>query len=316
MTARDVVVATHYPVFDRALLFTRLSPAPGNWSWPGRWVTGRIPRACTSRRRRTPARCARRPTARTGSGCWWSPGSTSRPAPAIRRPASTVSPPGRRCTSRGCGWTTPGPPRTTSPPTRSRWSVPLHPGARHAYVVAGFGGWGLSGGLMAGLLLTALITGRGAWRELYDPRRLKSVVREAPSLLKTQAEVARHFVGDRLKPPASVADLAPGDGALVRSGGSRLAVHRDDEGCPARRVGPLHPPRLSGLLQPRRARLGVPLPRLAVRGRRLGDPGSGGRTPGAAGAGGVTGEAAAARVTAPSDRESYRHIIRHSALRS
>ena len=26
MRARDVVVATHYPVFDRALLFTRLQP--------------------------------------------------------------------------------------------------------------------------------------------------------------------------------------------------------------------------------------------------------------------------------------------------
>lgn len=109
---------------------------------------------------------------------------------------------------------------------------PFHPAARHTYVATGFGGWGLSNGIMAGLLLTALITGRDClWRELYDPRRLKSVVREAPSLLKTQAEVARHFVGDRLKPPGSVADLAPGDGALVRSGGERLAVHRDEEGA-------------------------------------------------------------------------------------
>ncbi|MFF3519026.1 DUF6328 family protein, partial [Streptomyces sp. NPDC002573] len=26
VTARDVVVATHYPIFDRAMLFARLSP--------------------------------------------------------------------------------------------------------------------------------------------------------------------------------------------------------------------------------------------------------------------------------------------------
>ncbi|UJA11136.1 iron-sulfur binding oxidoreductase [Streptomyces collinus] len=108
---------------------------------------------------------------------------------------------------------------------------PFHPGARHTYVATGFGGWGLSGGIMAGLLLTALITGRDSpWQELYDPRRVKSVLREAPSLLKAQAEVARHFVGDRLRPPAQVADLGPGEGAVVRAGGERLAVHRDEEG--------------------------------------------------------------------------------------
>ncbi|CAM5542811.1 Iron-sulfur binding oxidoreductase OS=Streptomyces glaucescens OX=1907 GN=SGLAU_02385 PE=4 SV=1 [Streptomyces glaucescens] len=30
ISARDVVVATHYPIFDRAMLFTRLTP---RWSW-------------------------------------------------------------------------------------------------------------------------------------------------------------------------------------------------------------------------------------------------------------------------------------------
>ncbi|MCZ9339026.1 FAD-dependent oxidoreductase, partial [Streptomyces sp. TRM76130] len=66
---------------------------------------------------------------------------------------------------------------------------PLHPGAHHTYVATGFGGWGMSGGMMAGLLLTAQITGAGSpWSELYDPRRLRTQVREAPQLLKTQAE--------------------------------------------------------------------------------------------------------------------------------
>lgn len=108
---------------------------------------------------------------------------------------------------------------------------PLHPGARHAYVATGFGGWGMSGGVMAGRLLAAQITGEPcAWSELYDPRRLRSTVREAPAFLKTQAQVARHFVGDRLRPAPPLESLPPGEGAVVRVNGERLAVHRDDEG--------------------------------------------------------------------------------------
>ena len=50
---------------------------------------------------------------------------------------------------------------------------PLHPGAKHAYMASGFGGWGMSAGVLAGRLLTALIAGAGSpWAELYDPRRL------------------------------------------------------------------------------------------------------------------------------------------------
>ncbi|MGC5412245.1 FAD-dependent oxidoreductase, partial [Streptomyces sp. DT225] len=79
---------------------------------------------------------------------------------------------------------------------------PFHIGARHTYVATGFGGWGMTGGVLAGRLLTSLIADGVPplpWAELYDPRRLGSAVREAGSLLGAQAEVAKHFVGDRLR---------------------------------------------------------------------------------------------------------------------
>ncbi|CAM5542926.1 hypothetical protein SGLAM104S_09211 [Streptomyces glaucescens] len=108
-------------------------------------------------------------------------------------------------------------------------SVPLvgllHPRTRHVYVATGFGGWGMTGGIMAGKLLCDLITGRDCpWSDLYDPRRIASVVREGGQFLKNQAKVARHFVGDRVPPLASgprppVDDLAPGDGTVVQIGG-------------------------------------------------------------------------------------------------
>ncbi|MFF9523663.1 FAD-dependent oxidoreductase [Streptomyces achromogenes] len=231
VTARDVVIATHYPVFDRALLFARLSPRRelvvagplGDGPDPdGMYIT---PDENTRSVRTAPyGPDGRRLLVVTGEH--FTPG-TGDPQAGFDRLAAWAEThfPG---VTLDHAWATQDNESTDTVPLVG----PFHPAARHTYVATGFGGWGLSNGIMAGLLLTALITGRDClWRELYDPRRLKSVVREAPSLLKTQAEVARHFVGDRLKPPGSVADLAPGDGALVRSGGERLAVHRDEEGA-------------------------------------------------------------------------------------
>ncbi|MBL1084237.1 FAD-dependent oxidoreductase [Streptomyces actinomycinicus] len=230
VTARDVVVATHYPVFDRALLFARLSPRRelvvagplGDGADPGAmYIT---PDENTRSVRTAPyGEDGQRLLVVTGEH--FTPG-TGDPRAGFDRLAgwAEVHFPGVTLDQ---AWATQDNESTDTVPLVG----PFHPGARHTYVATGFGGWGLSGGIMAGLLLTALITGRDcAWRELYDPRRLKSVVREAPSLLKTQAEVARHFVGDRLKPAATVDELAPGDGALVRSGGERVAVHRDADG--------------------------------------------------------------------------------------
>lgn len=111
---------------------------------------------------------------------------------------------------------------------------PFHPGSSHTYVATGFGGWGMSGGVMAGQLLTGLITGSGpSWAGLYDPRRLWSAVREAPAFLKHQAEVTQHFVSDRLRSSHadSVAEIAPGSGAVVRGCGSPAEPVGSVPGC-------------------------------------------------------------------------------------
>ncbi|MGW2488902.1 FAD-dependent oxidoreductase [Streptomyces sp. NPDC001606] len=231
VTAGDVVVATHYPVFDRALLFPRLSPRRelvvagplGDGADPeGMYIT---PEENTRSVRTAPFGAdGQRLLVVTGEHFTPGTGDVRAGLDALAGWAERHFP----GVTLNQAWATQDNDATDTVPMVG----PLHPAARHTYVATGFGGWGLSGGIMAGLLLTALITGRDcAWRELYDPRRLKPVVREAPALLKTQAEVARHFVGDRLKPPASTDDIAPGDGAVVRAaGGGRVAVHRDDAG--------------------------------------------------------------------------------------
>jgi len=90
----------------------------------------------------------------------------------------------------------------------------------------------MSTGLMAGRLLAASISGEELpWARLYDPRRLRPV-REAAPLLRRQAKVAGHFVGDRLRSSHvdSVDEIVVGTGAVLRLHGERCAVYRDEAG--------------------------------------------------------------------------------------
>ncbi|MBC7270423.1 MAG: FAD-dependent oxidoreductase [Streptomyces sp.] len=232
ITADAVVVATHYPVFDRALLFTRLSPrrelvvaAPVDAARApeGMYIT---PEENTRSVRTAPLRDGERLLIVTGEH--FTPGAGGDTEERFEKLGRWAREHFGELTF-SHRWATQDNDSTDSVPLVG----PLHPGSRHVQVATGFGGWGLSGGIMAGRLICDHLTGReSAWSDLYDPRRIASVVREAPAFLKHQASVARHFVGDRLPATTrpSLDDLAPGDGAVLHLGGHRCAVHRDEDG--------------------------------------------------------------------------------------
>ncbi|AZQ32691.1 FAD-dependent oxidoreductase [Streptomyces cyaneochromogenes] len=229
--AGEVVIATHYPVFDRALLFTRLSPrrelvvagtideerAPRDM-----YIT---PEQATRSVRTAPLGDGERLLIVTGEH--FTPGTADVEERFARLTAwADTRFPKVTFTHR---WATQDNDSTDSVPLVG----PLHPGSRHTYVATGFGGWGLSGGIMAGRLLCDLVSRREVeWSGLYDPRRLASVVREGGTFLKHQGQVARHFVGDRILPLTGPEpeNIPPGYGAVVRRGGAQWAVHRDEKG--------------------------------------------------------------------------------------
>jgi glycine/D-amino acid oxidase-like deaminating enzyme/nitrite reductase/ring-hydroxylating ferredoxin subunit len=228
--AGHVVVATHYPVFDRALLFVRLSPRrelvvagaiDAALDPDGMYITPEE----NTRSVRTAPYGAEGKRLLVVTGEHFTPGTGDTPA-RFDRLASWANEhfPEVDLTR---AWAA----QDIDPTDTVPMAGLLHPGARDTYVATGFGGWGLSGGMMAGRLLADLITGRDCpWQELYDPRRLRTAVREAPAFLKIQAAVARHFVGDRLRAAPPVAAVPPGEGAVVRAGTDRVAVYRDEEG--------------------------------------------------------------------------------------
>lgn len=230
VTAGHVVVATHYPVFDRALLFTRLQPRrelvvagaiPADQDPHGAYLT---PEQNTRSVRTAPYRNGQRLLIVTGEK--FAPGAGGvverwqRLAEWTRErfPGADID---HRWATQDVGST-----------DRLPFVGPFHAGAKNVYVATGFGGWGMSNGVMSGQLLAASITGRQLpWARLYDPRRLNPV-REAAPMAKLQAVVARHFVGDRLRSEVgSVDDIAAGTGAVVRIGTRQCAVYRDDTGA-------------------------------------------------------------------------------------
>ncbi|MFI7241958.1 FAD-dependent oxidoreductase [Streptomyces qinglanensis] len=233
--ARDVVVATHYPVFDRALMFSRLQPRrelvisallPEEEDPGGTYVSPER----GSRSVRTapyPFGDGRRLLIVTGEQfAPGTPGTGSVGARYERLAAWTYERfPSARLAHR---WATQDNETTDRVPYIGRF----HAGTRHTYVAAGFGGWGMSSGVLAGQLLAAHLTGEPLppWARLYDPVRLRPG--EAPALLRLQSAVARRFVADRLRPSHvdSVDEILPGDGAIVRVRGRRCAVHRTAEG--------------------------------------------------------------------------------------
>jgi len=106
-----------------------------------------------------------------------------------------------------------------------------NPGEDNVYIVTGDSGNGMTHGTLAGLLLTDLITGReNEWATLYDPSR-KSL-RAALTYARENLNVAAQYT-DLVLPGdvASVEDIAPGDGAIVRRGLRQLAVYRDTLGA-------------------------------------------------------------------------------------
>jgi glycine/D-amino acid oxidase-like deaminating enzyme/nitrite reductase/ring-hydroxylating ferredoxin subunit len=105
-----------------------------------------------------------------------------------------------------------------------------NPGDRHVYVATGFSGNGVTHGTLAGVVIADLILGRpNDWVPVYEPGRIS--LRAAPGFLRENAKTAGHLT--ELVTGGDVEDeeeIARGEGAIVRRGLRKVAVHRDPSG--------------------------------------------------------------------------------------
>ena len=102
--------------------------------------------------------------------------------------------------------------------------------APNVFIVTGDSGNGMTHGALAGMLLCDLVQGRtNPWADLYDPARV--TLQAAAEFAKENLNVAAQYVdlvsGGDIDDPRH---LAPGHGAVLRRGATKVAVYRDDTG--------------------------------------------------------------------------------------
>ncbi len=221
--ARDVVVATHYPIFDRGLYWARLDitrdlvVAGVGEAPPGMYldaVTHRSIRGHTEGDRHYVI----------VGGEHYRTGEPVDVEARYRRLAEAATTFGvTKATHR---WSAHDMTTLDNVPYIGRY----HPATHHVWVATGFGQWGMTGGTSAGLVLTELITGGDhPAANLYDPNRfdLKSSV----TLAEDGAKVGKQYVAGYTRALTSTAgDLAPGTAKVSRRGADVVASYRGEDG--------------------------------------------------------------------------------------
>lgn len=111
------------------------------------------------------------------------------------------------------------------------------PLSERVHVASGFMKWGLAGGTMAATILADMLSGTepGPWAQRFTPYRFsprRLALRSVPRLLRMNATVGADLVVDRIV-PAEVSDAAavpPGQARVVRDGLAKVGAFRELDG--------------------------------------------------------------------------------------
>jgi glycine/D-amino acid oxidase-like deaminating enzyme/nitrite reductase/ring-hydroxylating ferredoxin subunit len=232
VTGRDVVVATHFPILDRAGFFARLEPirdlvvsGPVD---PARAPAGAF--LCTSESRSV--RTVPRDDGSTDlivGGENYRVGTRTDVLERHRALASWAQE-WFGVTSVTHRWSA----HDLVTPDGMMYAGRYHPAADHLWVATGFNLWGMTGGTAAGLLVADLVEGRADQERaaLFNPSRAD--IDQVPGLVKDNAVVARHLVGDLASAATrqlEFEELAPGQSRVGRVGSRLVAAHRADDGA-------------------------------------------------------------------------------------
>lgn len=100
----------------------------------------------------------------------------------------------------------------------------------NVYVITGDSGNGLTHGTLGGMLVSDLIRGvPNPWEPVYSPGRIS--LKSAGEFTRHNANAAARYADWMTKGDVTdVGDIAPGTGAVLRHGLSKIAVYRDLEG--------------------------------------------------------------------------------------
>jgi len=107
----------------------------------------------------------------------------------------------------------------------------LASGHENVYIATGFRKWGMTNGTAAATILADMIQGRTSpWAEVYAPDRFKPAA-SVRRFLVHNIEVAEKYVGGAIsRPSGDLADVGPGEGRILMIEGEKAGIFRDREG--------------------------------------------------------------------------------------
>lgn len=224
VTAREVILATHFPFYDHGMYFSRMSPKRSyvigcrlkSPAPEGMFITSS-----------EPFRSFRSNRAEDGGEIWMVGGEnhkTGQGGDTASRYRNLERYARERFDVRTIEY------RWSTQDNNTVDKVPYiglsTPASKRVYVATGFGGWGMTNGTVAGMILSDTIAGRdNQWSKVFDPNRFKPVT-SAVDFVKENLNVAKHFVADRLGVPEAekLPELLEGEGRIVEADGEKVAV--------------------------------------------------------------------------------------------
>lgn len=108
--------------------------------------------------------------------------------------------------------------------------LPGHP--ENIYVATGYGGNGMTYSSVAALTLKRMLLNKEtSYMDLFDPNRIKPIA-GFTNFIKHNADVVKHFVGKLFSTEElqELAELAPGEGRVVKYEKHKIALYKDEEG--------------------------------------------------------------------------------------
>ena len=231
VTAKSVVLATHFPYHDPNIYFAAMHP--GRSYVLGCRLDGPVPEGMYITAGEEDVHSFRSNPTDDGGAIWMVGGEkhkTGQGGPTIERYKRLELYARSRfnVSSIEYRWST----QDNNTVDRVPYIGKLSSGSKNLYVATGFGGWGMTNSHVAAMLLTDMIQGReNPWADVFDPSRFKPVT-SARDFITENMNVAKEFMADRIGTPEldDIEELPKGRGEVVEWKGDRVALYKDDEG--------------------------------------------------------------------------------------
>lgn len=104
--------------------------------------------------------------------------------------------------------------------------------SKHIYVATGFGGWGMTNGIVSGHILSNLIQGKqNPWTEVFDPNRVEQF-KGFRQLIKENIQVGKTLVKEKYidRKKAGYEDIQAESGEVRGINNKNKAVYKDEKG--------------------------------------------------------------------------------------